>query len=66
MITVWHCTMHIVIRDEDVLEWLVYEGAELPDDYIVTDVDRKSYVENHLDQASDDFEFEYEELYEEE
>lgn len=63
--TVWHCTLHITICDEEVMEWLLYEGAELPDNYKVTDLDRKGYIENHLDQASDDFDFEYEELYEE-
>lgn len=50
MTTEWLCQIQVTIDDDDVLEWLIYEGGYLPDGYQVTDDDRKAYLMEIFDQ----------------
>lgn len=59
MVTTWHLSLRINVYDSEVVEWLIYEGADLPEDYQVTDSDRRAFIEDRLNQED----LEYDALY---
>ena len=50
MKTEWSCQLQVTVDDDDVLDWRVYEGGNLPEGDQVTDEDRKAYLVEILDQ----------------
>ncbi|MGN0999724.1 MAG: hypothetical protein ACI4PO_09250 [Faecousia sp.] len=59
MVTTWNVAIRINIYDSDVVEWLLYEGADLPEDYQVTDADRRAFIEDRLNQEECEYETPY-------